>query len=172
MSTLLYCLITQELSKSTDSSHIIDLLEQAAEKKEISKKDVSRAVDRLVEEISSKIMKNTDKIEIPDYGILSKSKIKKILTDDKEAKKFLKAIGFNDKDIEKPKELAERVLKGELTVKDGFKLLMEDTRRMIKALKSKEKDDEKTVIYRLRASSEVMILILTVLIEFYISRIL
>ena len=101
------------------------------------KKKANENLERAVDEITETILKDKPYIEIPGYGKLTKQKIKDILTKDDERKKFLLALGFPENYININKNLAERVLKGEITFKDAFNYLIKQASEFMNALLGK-----------------------------------
>lgn len=103
------------------------------------KEKINKSIDKSVDLIWEKLVESaqTDKIRIQGYGILTKQKLKEILTDPKEAEKFLSVLGFRESG-EKAKELAHRIVEGKLSLKDGIKLMVDDIVNWWEKIKNKE----------------------------------
>ena len=126
--------ILNEISDKINSKSIIIIENDSS----INKTDLARIskknLDESVEKISEVLFKYRKVRLVPNYGELTREKIKKILTDENERKKFLVTIGFPKSYAELEKDLAERVLKGELTIKDAFYYLINQSVKHISEL--------------------------------------
>jgi len=103
------------------------------------KEKITKSINKSVDLIWEKLVESaqTDKIRIHGYGVLTKQKLKKVLTNSKEAEKFLSVLGFRESG-EKAKELARRIVEGKLSLKDGIKLMVDDIVNWWEKIKNKE----------------------------------
>jgi len=94
-------------------------------KEKLSKKEINKKIKELFRKTIQDI--GARNITIPGYGKLTEDRIEKILTDENEQYKFLKALGFSDEYIKQNKDLAQKILDGKISMADGFNLFINQT---------------------------------------------
>jgi len=103
-------------------------------------RELSNVLDKKVDKIYKELIRYNDgKIpEIEGYGKLTKAKLKQLLIDKDEARKFLAALGM-DSIFFDPTPIVERIVTGKMSVITGFKMIiMETVYRFKSFLKTKE----------------------------------
>jgi len=113
------CALIEEASKTTDK--------EIKEKQE----EILKKLDNTLKKIAK------ENIEIEGYGKLTYERLRKIILDKKEQKKFLKALGFSEDYIEKNSNLIVRLLKKDLNVKDVINVFVTNTINEFKKSKLK-----------------------------------
>jgi len=133
---------------------IVEILEEQEKLSE-------QVIDKKVKELFKKIVQDiaARNVTIPGYGKLTEDKIEKILTDENEQYKFLKALGFSDKYIKQNKDLARKILEGKISMADGFNLFINQT---IEEFKKSP----------IRASLKVWVIIFTLVVVIFVNTLM